>query len=208
MPNDSRTTWLRRALVAAALAAIAGCHPRSHDTPKSVRQQPSYAETPSPEPVTTPSQIASDDTSMEQACPEPLAKLEISSVDTAKGVALVFATPATQDVEALRIAVHRMAGDTSAGSSPSGSGVSDPVMSPTGSHAGSHGMSHDTAMQTTKLDMVGTVAVDAKVVETPDGAKIELTPKSATELEALRGEVRQQVAAMQVALCPDEVTLN
>ena len=47
-----------------------------------------------------------------------------------------------------------------------------------------------------------------EVTFTPDGAKIELTPKNATELETLRGEVRQQVAAMQVALCPDEVSLN
>ena len=205
MPNDSRCTWTRRALLAAAIAAVAaGCHHRSHNGngKPPVAQQATYEpETPSPAPVNTQTEIASD-SSIDKACPEPLAKLEISSVDTATGVALVFATPAAEDVDALRIAVHRMAGED-----PSAIAMDRPP----GSHAGSAGMSHDVAdVQTVppeKLDMVGTVAVDAKVIETPDGAKIELTPKSATELDQLRGEVRQQVAAMQIALCPDEVSL-
>jgi hypothetical protein len=207
MPNDSRCTWTRRALLAAAIVAVAGgCSHRSRGSngPPPVAQQATYEpETPSPAPVATQSEIASKDSSIDKACPEPLARLEISSVDTANGVALVFATPAAEDVDALRIAVHRMAGEE-----PS------PIASdrPPGSHAGSDVMSHDVAdVQTVppeKLEMVGTVAVDAKVIDTPDGAKIELTPKTATEVETLRGEVRQQVAAMQVALCPDEVSLN
>jgi hypothetical protein len=148
-------------------------------------------------------------TTRARSCPADLAGLTVRATPITNGAALVFTSSSAQ-IDELRARLHRIADHHRQHLGHAGSPGAT-AMGSTGGTAGTIGgsapgsASGATAGTTTTMSEQMGVIADAReirVVETPDGARLEVVLPDRSRVVALRSEMREHATALREGRCP------